>query len=100
MAQTNPETSASSQITWNGADGADSGDNSSKASYEVQKSHTNNTAPGLTVTFKDVGIEVHGLGEDYGSTVASVVGDLLPSFGKGTKSTRVSRPATFLFLER
>ena len=36
----------------------------------------------LTVTFKDVAVQVASLGEDYGATVASVVTDLIPSFGK------------------
>lgn len=48
------------------------------------------SSKGLTVTFQDVGIEVHGLGEDYGSTCLSVVTDLLPSFGSGSVPTRVS----------
>ncbi|ROV97280.1 hypothetical protein VSDG_04785 [Cytospora chrysosperma] len=84
MAQAQVETSASSQITWIGGE---SGDNSSNFDGEKNSNNTN-TSPGLTVTFKDVGIEVHGMGEDYGPTVASVVRSLVPSFGKSAKSTR------------
>ncbi|KAK6068393.1 multidrug resistance protein CDR1 [Seiridium cupressi] len=47
-----------------------------------------NPRKGLTVTFKDVSVEVHGLGEDYGSTCLSVVRDLIPSFGSDARSTR------------
>lgn len=43
---------------------------------------------GLTVTFRDVSIRVHGMGEDFGSTCLSVLGDLIP-FGKSKKSQRV-----------
>ena len=43
----------------------------------------------LTVTFKDVAVQVASLGEDYGSTVASVVTDLIPSFGKTRPEPRV-----------
>jgi hypothetical protein len=43
----------------------------------------------LTVTFKDVSVQVASLGEDYGSTVASVVTDLIPSFGKKRPEPRV-----------
>ncbi|KAH6658427.1 putative ABC multidrug transporter [Truncatella angustata] len=43
---------------------------------------------GLTVTFQDVAVEVHGLGEDYGSTCLSVVKDLIPSLRSSAKSTR------------
>jgi hypothetical protein len=43
----------------------------------------------LTVTFKDVAVQVAGLGEDYGSTVASVVTDLIPSFKKNRAQPRV-----------
>lgn len=43
----------------------------------------------LTVTFKDVAVQVASLGEDYGSTVASVVTDLIPSFGKIRPEPRV-----------
>jgi hypothetical protein len=42
----------------------------------------------LTVTFRDIEIEVDGFGDGYASTCLSVVTDLL-SFGKGTKSKRV-----------
>lgn len=42
----------------------------------------------LTVTFKDVAVEVDGLGEDFGSTCLSVVRDCL-SFGTLNKSKRV-----------
>ncbi|EXF83814.1 multidrug resistance protein CDR1 [Colletotrichum fioriniae PJ7] len=41
----------------------------------------------LTVTFKDLSIEVHGLGEDYGSTCLSVLADLFP-FAKSQTSRR------------
>ncbi|KUI62882.1 Brefeldin A resistance protein [Cytospora mali] len=84
MAQA-PETSASSQITW--VDGK-SGEKSSDNSFEANRNNNGNSDPGLTVTFKDVAVEVNGLGQDYGPTVASVVRDLMPSFGKGGKSTR------------
>ena len=43
----------------------------------------------LTVTFKDVAVQVAGLGEDYGSTVASVVTDLIPSSKKNRTQPRV-----------
>jgi hypothetical protein len=43
----------------------------------------------LTVTFKDVAVQVAGLGEDYGSTVTSVVTDLIPSFKKSRIQPRV-----------
>jgi hypothetical protein len=42
----------------------------------------------LTVTFRDVDIQVDGLGEDYSSTCASVLTSMLPS-GRGNKSMRV-----------
>lgn len=92
MAQENPyDTSASSQVTWAGGE---TGEDSNRESLEANNKSNNKDASalGLTVTFKDVGVEVHGLGEDYGPTVASVVQDLLPSFGMGTRSTRVSWP--------
>lgn len=43
----------------------------------------------LTVTFDEVAVEVEGLGENFGSTVASVVADLIPSFTKNGASSRV-----------
>jgi ATP-binding cassette subfamily G (WHITE) protein 2 (SNQ2) len=43
----------------------------------------------LTVTFKDVAVKVAGLGEDYGSTVVSVIFDLIPSFKKTQPPSRV-----------
>lgn len=43
----------------------------------------------LTVTFHDVEVVVHGLGEDYGPTCTSVVADLIPCIN-GHKSQRVS----------
>lgn len=43
----------------------------------------------LTVTFKDVAVQVASQGEDYGSTVASVVTDLIPSFKKNRTQPRV-----------
>jgi hypothetical protein len=43
----------------------------------------------LTVTFKNVAVQVASLGEDYGSTVASVITDLVPSFGKKRPEPRV-----------
>jgi hypothetical protein len=49
----------------------------------------------LTVTFKDVAVQVAGLGEDYGSTVASVVTDLIPSFKKNRTQPRVRREIKF-----
>lgn len=77
-------TAASSQVTWIGAESSD--ENTKRVEFEDNQ----NDGKGLTVTFKDVAIEVHGLGEDYGPTVASVVTDLIPtSFGKDTKSRRV-----------
>jgi hypothetical protein len=45
----------------------------------------------LTVTFKDVAVQVAGLGEDYGSTVASVITDLIPFFKKNQTQPRVRR---------
>ncbi|KAK5681587.1 hypothetical protein LTS10_006120 [Elasticomyces elasticus] len=42
----------------------------------------------LTVTFQDVAVQVASLGEDYGSTVASVVTDLFPSFKKARAAPR------------
>jgi hypothetical protein len=44
----------------------------------------------LTVTFKDVAVQVASLGEDYGSTVASVVTGLIPSSRKTKLHPRVS----------
>jgi hypothetical protein len=44
----------------------------------------------LTVTFKDVAVQVASLGEDYGSTVASVIMGLIPSVGKTKLQPRVS----------
>ncbi|KAK7743073.1 hypothetical protein SLS62_010705 [Diatrype stigma] len=41
----------------------------------------------LTVTFQDVAVRVNGLGQDYASTCASVVGDLF-SLGRNHKSER------------
>ncbi|KAH8673305.1 ABC-2 type transporter-domain-containing protein [Xylariales sp. PMI_506] len=43
---------------------------------------------GLTVSFQDVGVEVFGLGEDYGPTCASVVTDMLAPFRRETKTKR------------
>jgi hypothetical protein len=43
----------------------------------------------LTVTFKDVAVQVAGVGEDYGSTVASVVTNLIPTFNKNKVQPRV-----------
>ncbi|KAK6197215.1 hypothetical protein LQW54_010831 [Pestalotiopsis sp. IQ-011] len=37
----------------------------------------------LTVTFENVNVEVHGVGEDFGATCTSVVLDLLPFVGVG-----------------
>lgn len=47
------------------------------------------TSKRLTVTFRGVDIVVHGLGEDFGSTCASVISDLIP-FKNGSTSQRVS----------
>jgi hypothetical protein len=44
----------------------------------------------LTVTFKDVAVQVASLEENYGSTVASVIADLIPSFSKTKLQPRVS----------
>ncbi|KAI4599597.1 hypothetical protein KJ359_001694 [Pestalotiopsis sp. 9143b] len=41
----------------------------------------------LTVTFENVNVEVHGVGEDFGATCTSVVLDLLP-FGGVVKTKR------------
>lgn len=82
-------TPASSQETWIGGDPVDSGKPTCQASAEDSDDVLQPQANGLTVSFRDVGIEVLGLGQDYGPTVASVVTDLIPSFGKGPKSTRV-----------
>ncbi|KAL0937274.1 ABC multidrug transporter [Colletotrichum truncatum] len=54
---------------------------------DQSSSNTGEPTKGLTVTFRDVSIQVHGLGEDFGSTCFSVLGDLIP-FGKGKKSER------------
>lgn len=43
----------------------------------------------FTVTFKDVAVQAATLGESYGSTVASVVMDLIPSFRKTQPPLRV-----------
>ncbi|KAI1846646.1 hypothetical protein JX265_009051 [Neoarthrinium moseri] len=71
MAQTPPP--AAKQAATHNVDSASSREKSSK---------------GLTVTFKDVSVEVHGLGEDYGSTCLSVLADLVPSFGSNPKPVR------------
>ncbi|KAF4827452.1 hypothetical protein CGCTS75_v008173 [Colletotrichum tropicale] len=55
---------------------------------EPSLSGASNSSMGLTVTFQDVSIRVHGMGEDFGSTCLSVLGDLIP-FGKSKKSQRV-----------
>jgi hypothetical protein len=44
----------------------------------------------LTVTFRDVSVEVNGLAEDFGSTFTSVVTDLIPRKAS-TKPRRVGR---------
>jgi hypothetical protein len=44
----------------------------------------------LTVTFKDVAVQVASLSGSYGATVASVVLDLMPSCGKAKAPSRVS----------
>lgn len=44
----------------------------------------------LTVTFRNVAVEVDGLGEDYAANCANVVTNLF-SFGKDDKSRRVRR---------
>lgn len=43
----------------------------------------------LTVTFKDVAVQVPSLTESYGSTVASVVMDIFTSFRKDHTPPRV-----------
>ncbi|KAF4821836.1 Brefeldin A resistance protein [Colletotrichum siamense] len=55
---------------------------------EPSLSGASDSPTGLTVTFRDVSIRVHGMGEDFGSTCLSVLGDLIP-FGKSKKSERV-----------
>lgn len=93
-------TPPSSQITWVGGDSVDSGESTCRTSAEDSGHGTQSQENGLTVTFQDVGIEVHGLGQDYGSTVASVVTNLIPSFGKGPESTRVRSPKTLTASQR
>ena len=60
-------------------------DDSSNASIKHE-----NDAPRkqLTVTFEDVGVEVAGLGQSWGSDCLSVVKDLF-TFGGGKTATRV-----------
>ena len=43
---------------------------------------------GITVTFRDVNVEVNGLGEDYQTTCASALTSLVPGL-KGRSSKRV-----------
>lgn len=83
-------TPTDSQATWIGEHANDSGSSTCQTSAEDSDNGLQSQANGLTVSFRDVGIEVLGLGQDYGPTVASVVTDLIPSFGKSSKSTRVS----------
>lgn len=62
----------------------------SEADNEHAQSHSSTASPmGLTVTFQDVSVEVHGQGEDYGSTCLSVVKDMFPAFGSEARPTRV-----------
>lgn len=83
-------TPTDSQATSIGEHANDSGSSTCQTSAEDSDHGLQSQTNGLTVSFRDVGIEVLGLGQDYGPTVASVVTDLIPSFGKGSKSTRVS----------
>lgn len=46
------------------------------------------TSGGITVTFRDVNVEVNGLGEDYQTTCASALSSLVPAL-KGSSSKRV-----------
>lgn len=83
MAVPVPDNASSSQIPYVGG--------VSDADTPNEKAATSQYIPGkgLTVTFRDVAVEVHGEGEDYGPTVASVVRNLVPSFGQSKQSTRV-----------
>lgn len=44
----------------------------------------------LTVSFRDVTVQVAGVTESYASTVASVAAKLIPSFGRNGAPARVS----------
>jgi hypothetical protein len=55
---------------------------------EEHEKHT--SSKGLAVTFQDVAVKVHGIGEGCGSTCLSVVTDLMLSFGASKGSKRVS----------
>lgn len=91
-------TPATSQNTWIGGDPDDSGKSTCQTSAEDRHHGLHSQAQGLTVSFRDAGIEVLGLGQDYGPTVASVVTNFIPSFGKKPKSTRVSTPRVGTYL--
>ncbi|KAH7310719.1 ABC-2 type transporter-domain-containing protein [Stachybotrys elegans] len=52
------------------------------------------TSDGITVTFEDLGIEVSGLGEDFGSTCLSVVEDLIPFRKKATPKRNILEGVT------
>lgn len=47
-----------------------------------------NSEKRLTVSFKDLGIRVHGAGEDYVSTIASVAAELF-TFSRNQQHQRV-----------
>lgn len=51
------------------------------------------TSGGITVTFRDVNVEVNGLGEDYQTTCASALSSLVPGLG-GRSSKRVCSIST------
>lgn len=63
-------------------------DSDQTVQVDATLAEANEVTEGLTVTFQDVSIEVHGLGEDFGSTCLSVLADLIP-FAKGKTSQRV-----------
>lgn len=67
-------------------------DSDSSAS-KIDHDGTSVTRKQITVTFEDVGIEVFGAGQDYGSNCLSVLGDLVPTFGQNNRPKRVSAPA-------
>lgn len=48
---------------------------------------------GITVTFRDVNVEVNGLGEDYQTTCASALSSLVPGL-RGKSSKRVCGSST------
>lgn len=91
-------TLANSQVDWIEEGPGDFGKSTYQTRAEDDHHGLQSQADGLTVSFRDVGIEVLGMGQDYGPTVASVVTDLIPSFGKRPKSTRVRTIILGLYL--